>query len=83
MKKAFILFICISTLGSYAATAQNNPVIKKAIENPKAKDDAAKADARLIDNKQLTLTDSVSAPKNNAAKKKNCWFRKKVKTPKN
>ncbi len=82
MKKAFILFICIITLGSYAATAQNNPVIKKAIENPKAKEDAAKADARLIDNKQLT-TDSLNVPKHKAVKKKNCWFRKKYKIPKN
>jgi len=74
-----LVFTCF--WGSAAVNAQNNEVIKKAIENPKAKDDAAKADARLIDNKQLT--DSVSAPKNKATKKKNCWFRKKAKTPKN
>lgn len=80
MKKAFFLFICISTLSSYTAMAQNNPVIKKAIKSPTAKEDAARADALLMNNKLVYRDSTTTAPPEKV--KKSGWFRKKAKTPK-
>ena len=76
-KYIFLLFF----MGLSVATtvnAQQNETIKKAIENPKAKEDAARADAKLIDNKKLTGADTTTVPPKH---KKKCWFRKKAKTP--
>lgn len=78
-KYIFLLFF----MGLSVATtvnAQQNETIKKAIENPKAKEDAARADARLIDNK-LVYKDTIT--KASVKKKKKCWFRKKTKAPTN
>lgn len=77
-KYIFLLFF----MGLSAVTtvnAQQNETIKKALENPKAKDDAARADAKLIDHKKLTGTDSIAATSKQPKQQKNCWFRKKQK----
>ncbi len=78
----YIFLLCFMGL-SVATTvnAQQNETIKKAIENPKAKEDAARADARLIDQKKLAGQDSAAATKKQTKQKKKCWFRKKAKTP--
>lgn len=80
MTKYIFLLVFSGFSALTAVNAQQTETIKKAIENPKAKDEAAKADARLIDNKKLVATDSIAVTKK-PAKKKKCWFRKKAKTP--
>lgn len=81
MNKYIFLLFFMGLSATATVNAQQNETIKKAIENPKAKEDAAKADARLINNKKLTATDSLNASKNQPGQKKKCWFRKKAKTP--
>jgi hypothetical protein len=76
-KYIFLLFLMGLSVAT-TANAQQHETIKKAIENPKAKEDAARADTKLIDNKKLTGADTPAVPQK---QKKKCWFRKKAKTP--
>lgn len=80
MFKYIFLLLFAGLATASGLNAQNNETIKKAIENPKAKEDAAKADARLIDQKKLTTTDSVATSTKTMKKKKHCRLRKKAKT---
>ncbi len=72
MKK--LLYSCFFLLLGYLAQAQTHTVIEKAITNPKAAEDAAKADS-INSKKQLNTINFEPAKK----EKKKCWFQKKKK----
>lgn len=78
--KKYVCYTFIFLLGfSATALCQTKEVIQKSITDPKAAENSAKADVRLIDRKKIT-DDSLLVTKPKAAPKKKCFLRKKRKT---
>jgi hypothetical protein len=77
MKKHSFLPVVI-LLMSVTSYAQVEKKIEQAMKDPKAAENAGKADALMIDKKNMSDSTFVPGEKTSSAKKeKSCWFKRK------